>query len=211
MKFINLHQASLAMLISVVFISCENTASKTADAVVTESKKAAKASNEAAVYTFTKESEVSFIGAKITKEYLGGFKNVTGSFALENGEPVSGSATIDMSSIYTGIEKLTHHLKNEDFFNVTTHPNAKFTVTSFKKINDKKYNVSGNFKMVGVENNITFPATIESHENSIVKLSAKFDIDRHDWKINYPGKPDDLIKDRVVIGFSLTAKKDILE
>jgi hypothetical protein len=40
-----------------------------------------------------------------------------------------------------------------------------------------------------------------------VKVDAEFAINRKDWGIVYPGKPDDLIRDDVVVKLALNGKK----
>jgi hypothetical protein len=53
---------------------------------------------------------------------------------------------------------------------------------------------------------VTFPATIVVAGDS-ASLEAEFTINRRDFALNYPGKPNDLIRDDVVIKLSIKAKK----
>lgn len=196
---------SCASLIALTLLSCENPADNTTDAQVSEAKEIASASTDAVTYTFTDESKITFIGSKLTGSKSGGFKEMSGEFKLVDGKPVSGSFTIDMNSMYSEADKLTAHLMNEDFFNVPKYPTAKFEVTQFGEMVDGVQSVSGNLTMLETTKNITFPATVVQ-EGDTVKLTSKFDIKRHDWGIVYAGKPDDLIRNEVVIEFDLTAK-----
>ena len=41
--------------------------------------------------------------------------------------------------------------------------------------------------------------------NNSVEAVAKFNIDRKQWNLVYPGKPDDLIKDMIWFGISIKA------
>lgn len=184
--------------------SCKNPADETTDAKITEKQTVATASTNATAYHFSNTSTIGFTGSKVTGSQSGGFKTFTGSFQLEEGEPVSGEFTIDMNSIYSDSEKLTGHLKNKDFFDVETHPTSEFKVTSFEKVSETLYNVSGNLTIVGQTNNITFPATVNNTPEKI-SLSSKFDIKRKDWGIVYPGKPDDLIRNEVILELNLEA------
>jgi len=45
------------------------------------------------------------------------------------------------------------------------------------------------------------------HTEDTIKLTSSFDIKRNDWGIDFKGKPDDLIRNEVVIHFDLVAKK----
>ncbi|MCB1134377.1 MAG: YceI family protein, partial [Verrucomicrobiae bacterium] len=67
--------------------------------------------------------------------------------------------------------------------------------------------ISGNFTLHGVTKNITVPATV-SKDGETIQITSKFDINRKDFGIVYPGKPDDLIRDEVVIELDLTAKPE---
>jgi polyisoprenoid-binding protein YceI len=66
--------------------------------------------------------------------------------------------------------------------------------------------VSGNLTLKGVTKNIEFPARITVSGNTAEAI-AKFNIDRKDWGIVYPGKPDDLIRDAIHLGISIKAAK----
>lgn len=66
---------------------------------------------------------------------------------------------------------------------------------------------AGNFKLHGVEKNISFPATV-SQDGETVKIAATFDIKRKDFGIVYPGRAEDLIRDEVIIRLDLVAKPE---
>lgn len=187
--------------------SCDNPADATTDATVSESKEAAIASDSATSYVFTPESVIKFTGSKVTGSHSGNFKSFTGGFKLADGEPVSGQFTIDMKSLTSDNEKFTAHLLNEDFFNVPKYPESKFVVTSFEKKGEDAYEVSGNLTMLETTKNISFPAKVNQTDDKVM-LSSTFDIPRKDWGVVYAGKPDDLIRNEVVIELNLVAKAE---
>jgi len=191
-------------VISALLLSCENPADETTDASVKEKQAIATASSDSIEYTFSSTSMIKFLGSKVTGSHGGGFKKFSGSVSLEDGAPKSGSFTIDMTSTYSDSDKLTGHLTNADFFNVEAYPESKFEFTSFKKVSETDYSISGNLTMVGKTNNITFPAIVSYSEEKIT-LDAEFDIKRKDWGIVYPGKPDDLTRNEVVLTLKLEA------
>lgn len=125
--------------------------------------------------------------------------------------------------------KLTDHLRSSDFFDVTNFPEATFEITSVtpfsgtaepevesdaSKLQDvDKYRVaapthtvSGNLTLKNITKNIEFPAQINVSGTS-VDAQAKFNIDRLQWDVKYPGKPDDLIRNEIHLGLSLKASK----
>jgi polyisoprenoid-binding protein YceI len=58
--------------------------------------------------------------------------------------------TADVNSINTDNEQRDGHLKSPDFFDAAKYPNLTFKSTSFKKVSDKKYKLSGDLTMHGV-------------------------------------------------------------
>lgn len=200
----------LSAALSFTLISCDNPADKTTDAEVSEKKEVASNQAGAETYSFiggaTESSSIKFTGSKVTGSQSGFFKTFHGSFNVKDGTPINGSFTINMDSLTTDKDKLTNHLKNEDFFNVPKFPESTFEVTQFVK-NTTGYDVSGNLTMVGVTKNITFPATIQQ-DGDTVTLTSKFDINRQTWGISYPDQKDELIRDELVLEFNLLAKKN---
>jgi polyisoprenoid-binding protein YceI len=63
--------------------------------------------------------------------------------------------------------------------------------------------VTGVLDFHGKRRPLSFPATVAVGETAIT-VSATFDINRQNWGVAYPGKPDDLIKDDVRIHLDLT-------
>ena|SRR5258708_3585992 len=113
------------------------------------------------------------------------------------------SIFIQTNSVVTDEPDLTNHLQTPDFFDVAKYPKANFTSTKIEAAGGANYNVTGNFDLHGVKKSIQFPAEITVAPDS-VSVSAEFSINRQDFKLVYPGKADDLIRDGVVI--KLTVK-----
>jgi polyisoprenoid-binding protein YceI len=165
----------------------------------------------AATYVFSNEgSELGFVGAKITAKHEGSFKTFKGTIQLADNDPTKSSVKveIDTASLSVDPEKLAGHLKTPDFFDVEKFPKATFESTGVKPggENGATHTVSGNLTLHGVTKSITFPAKIHVNGDS-VDIDSEFAINRKDFGIVYPGKPDDLIKDDVLIKLKLKAKK----
>jgi polyisoprenoid-binding protein YceI len=90
---------------------------------------------------------------------------------------------------------------------VATYPTATFTSTAITAGGEKgaTHTVTGTLDLHGVKKSITFPATI-SVSPEAVTVKAEFALNRKDFNIVYPGKPDDLIRDEVVLKLDVTAK-----
>lgn len=209
---------SITIVSTLALFGCENPADNTPDAEVSEpvEQQEADAPESAGTqttrpvkYVFTPESSIGFVGSKLTGSHEGGFKSFTGYFHIAGDKPVGSDhlVEIDMTSTWSDDEKLTGHLKSEDFFDAETHPKSTFTVTSINEQEDGSYMVAGNLNLHGVTKNIRFPATVERVGDAI-HIKAEFDINRFDFEIVYPGKPDDLIRKEVVIRLDLVAKPE---
>ncbi len=191
-------------------VSCENPADQTTDAEVGEKQeKVADPGEGGEKWTFTGNSKIGFIGSKVTGQHEGGFQSFTGHFTLNEGKPVGNDhkVIIDMNSIWSDNEKLTGHLKDEDFFDVPKYPETTFDVTAIENVSGQEYSVTGNLTMHGVTKSVTFPATVTEVTDDTARIQAEFDINRFDWNMEFKGKPDDLIRKEVVIKLDLEAEK----
>ncbi len=162
-------------------------------------------------YAFSNDgSRIEFVGAKVTGKHEGGFGVFRGTISVVDGDLLKSSvqAEIDTTSLTVEPGKLQTHLKSADFFDVEKFPKASFASTSVKAggENGATHTITGNLSLHGVTKSITFPATLKASADA-VDADAEFAINRNDFEIKYAGKPDDLIKDQVLIKLKLHAKK----
>lgn len=162
---------------------------------------------ENALQVDTSRSKIGWRAAKVTRTHNGGFSLFDGQLALGRDSEVMGLAVeIDTRSIWSDTEKLTQHLKDEDFFHVERFPVATFRSGEIQAVDSSGYThlITGNLAMNGYERSITFPATVRT-ESERARVIGDFIIDRRDWGITYPGKPDDLIRNDVRVYFDVQA------
>jgi polyisoprenoid-binding protein YceI len=145
-------------------------------------------------------SKFDFEGAKITKTHHGSFKQFTGAATTIGDELQSLAVEVDTASIEADDPKLTGHLKTPDFLDVAKFPKATFKSSSVTKkaAGSATHEISGALTLHGVTQQITFPATV-SVSATAVTGAGEIKIDRQKFSITYPGLPDDLIKDEVVL------------
>lgn len=154
-------------------------------------------------------SAIEFVGAKVTRKHDGSFGGFRGTIAIVDGDPVKSAVKVEIDTATISVDepKLTGHLKTADFLDVQKFPKANFVSTSVAPAAAVgKYSVTGNFELHGVMKSISFPAAIRVSAGA-VDVDAEFVINRKDFGIVYPGLPDDLIKDEVLVKLKINAKR----
>ena len=165
----------------------------------------------AGAFTFdSSNSSIGFVGSKVTGSHEGGFRNFTGFIHAPDGKIEGGKVkvVIDMWSVWADEDKLTGHLKKNDFFLVPAHPIATFESTAVLPAPgpDGTYDVTGQLSLRGVTASITFPAQITLSEKGAT-CTAKFSLKRRQFGVNYDGAADNLVRDDVVVKLMVKAQK----
>jgi polyisoprenoid-binding protein YceI len=227
----------VALLASLVaYFSCTN-APESDEAKTTEAKTVNEDSTEGETWKINATaSKIEWVGTKVTGYHTGNVPLKSGEIYVKNGDVTGGNFVMDLVNMEVlgpkaadsaSNKKLLGHLKSADFFDVEKNPEGKFELTSVQpykgdavkdttdprqdqiskyKVTDPTHTVSGNLTLKGITKNIEFPARITVSGNE-AEAVAKFNINRKDWKIEYAGKPDDLIRDEIHLGISIKAMK----
>ncbi|MDP6943921.1 MAG: YceI family protein [Myxococcota bacterium] len=151
-----------------------------------------------------RRSSVGFVGRKVTGDHEGTFADFEASATLEGYVPTSLKVSVQTGSVVSDHPKLTNHLKNADFFHASKYPTARFVSTRVRPGAEgvATHTITGELSLLAVTKRITFPATIVVTDAGATGL-AEFKINRKDFGIVYPGRPDDLIKDEVLLKLNL--------
>jgi polyisoprenoid-binding protein YceI len=155
------------------------------------------------------QSKLEVVGAKVTGDHRGTFKDYSGNLVLNADGSVSKlDIEVQLGSLAIEPDRLLGHLKSPDFFDVANFPTARFSLNKFTEqaSADATHVVSGELDLHGVRKQIEFPAKV-SFEDGVVAASALFTINRMDFGIVYPGKQDDLIKEDVLLDVALKFPK----
>jgi polyisoprenoid-binding protein YceI len=203
------------LCLTTVFVACNTDPAKDkARATVAEAVSAPSPGTTATggtVYEFSQDgSKLEFVGAKVTRKHDGSFKTFSGKIQSPDGKAENSAiiAEIDIASLTVDEPKLTNHLKTPDFFDAAKFPKATFVSVAVKPggENGATHTITGNLSLHGVMKSISFPAKVQFTADA-ANAEAEFAINRKDFGIVYPGMPDDLIKDEVLIKLSIHAKK----
>lgn len=211
------NRTALALVVSLVapsMVGCEDPSTnaptarvESAAAATPEPSTAADARQELAIDAA--RSSVGFTGSKVTASHDGTFSTFSGTVRLDPSslEQSSVQITIQMDSVQIEPERLRSHLLSPDLFDAPQHPTATFQSTRIAAGGEGgTHTVTGNLTLHGQTRAITFPATIHLSDAE-VHATAEFTINRRDFGIVYPGMPDDLIRDGVVIRFDVRAPR----
>ena len=88
----------------------------------------------------------------------GRFDTFSGDFVFDPSDPTKDSVKLEIvtDSVDSNAPDRDKHLKSPDFLNAKQFPTATFKSTAVKKVDDKNYEVTGDFTLRGV----TKPATL---------------------------------------------------
>jgi polyisoprenoid-binding protein YceI len=160
-------------------------------------------------------SEVDFVVKHLSISNVHGrFGSVNATISYNESDITKSTinATIDVSTVDTGMAQRDTHIKSADFFDVATYSTATFTSTSIAK-NAGGLAVSGNFTLHGVTKPIVLEvetpgAPIESpmDHKSHRGFSATTTISRTAFGIG-PKFPDAIVSDAVKLTIELEAVK----
>jgi len=119
----------------------------------------------------------------------GHFDQFAGSLVLDQGALQQASATIQVKSINTGIEKRDNHLRTADFFEATKYPEITFKSRRVEKSGDQTILI-GDFTMRGVTKELRLPVTVngpikDPQGNSRIGLEAKTTVNRKDYGMKF--------------------------
>ncbi|MEX2368776.1 MAG: YceI family protein [Candidatus Paceibacterota bacterium] len=144
---------------------------------------------------------------------------VDGAVTVEGGAITAAEITLNVADITAtetpntrfGVDRLTTHIRSDDFLEVETYPTATFSITNVTET-EAGYGVTGDLTIKGVTNAITFPATAGMVDDEFV-FDGATTIDRSLWNIRYGSDTffddlgDSVISDEVEISFHIVGQR----
>ena len=140
-------------------------------------------------------SQISWIGRKVTGEHSGSLHLSNGWVVIDKNALIGGKFIFDMTSITnTDIEspewklKLEDHLKSEDFFNVDSFPMAILEIKEHQLLSDdhsaSNNQILADLTIRGIKQELSFPISLQQSD-SIFLAKGTVDIDRTLYNIQY--------------------------
>lgn len=136
-------------------------------------------------------SELEF---KVKHLMIANVKGVFRKFNAEiHGEDILTSQVqvrVETSSIFTNNDDRDTHLRSGDFFDAENHPEMVFKSTSFKKVDDDQYSLTGMLTIRGFSKEVTMNVEFggintDPMGNKKAGFSLNGKINRKDWGLNW--------------------------
>lgn len=171
----------------------------------------------------TAQSNVEWIGRKVTGAHNGTIEVKEGSFNVTDGQLTGGKVVIDTASIKilditdpATNAQFAGHLASDDFFATDKFPTSVFDITAVKQLADNIYHLEGDLTIKGITHPVAFDATVESNGDGFT-LSGKLLVDRTKYGIKFRSGNffkdlgDTLIYNDFELNVSVTAKAALPE
>lgn len=137
------------------------------------------------------QSEINWIGRKVTGAHNGTIAIKSGELVLSNNKLTGGKFTIDTTSIIIldvtdeGTNaQFAGHLASDDFFSSEKHPEAFFTITAVEAIDNSNYNITGDLTIKDITNEVSFVAKVGLNDKKLI-ASGKIVIDRTKYDMKF--------------------------
>lgn len=163
-----------------------------------------------------KKSNVKWIGSKITgSSHEGNISITEGIISINHENMVNAEFAVDLNTITCTdlgekkAEYLVDHLKNEDFFDVPNHPQARLKLIKATKI-EKGYNITADLTIKDKTHPIVFDIEWVQRGNSAI-ATGKLIFNRTKYDITYGSGSffdnlgDKAINDEVTLEFRVMA------
>lgn len=122
----------------------------------------------------------------------GQFNNITGTIQFDPADVAHSSvqAVIDVSGIYTGIQKRDDHIRSPDFLDVAKHPEIIFKSVKVEGVGGNRFRVTGDLTILGITRPVVLDAEyvgpIKSpYGETSIGFAAATKINREDYGIKW--------------------------
>ena len=149
-------------------------------------------SGSQSISTGTTTSHVSFEFELQNDIKSGSFADATVELLIDDSDVTASSLTamVNTASVSTGNSQIESTLKSEDWFNVAQFPQALFQSDSLLAQEDDSFIVSGNLKIRGISQTVSFLLRLNQQDGKQM-ASGAFEVDRRDFELGSSTQEDD--------------------
>lgn len=153
--------------------------------------------------------------AMVTK-VRGAFTEFTGELHIDGTDPAksTGGVTIVANSIDTGVAQRDEHLRSNDFFDMPTYPEIRFSSTDISP-NGDSFTLTGDLTVKDVTKPITLKveftgAAVDPLGNTRIGFEATGSLNRKDWGVSWNAPLEAggvLVSDKIGLDIDISAIK----
>lgn len=145
--------------------------------------------------TFSIDRARTTFTSRAQLETINGVSNTaTGTFRVDPAAlgSASGTITVPVSTLRTGIDERDEHLHGAEWLNASAHPNATFEITSVRGASsltanqDTDLQVVGRFTIHGQTHEVTARVRAKWDGSNGFRLRARFTIELDDYGVSIP-------------------------
>jgi polyisoprenoid-binding protein YceI len=115
----------------------------------------------------------------------GRFTSLAGAGSIGPDGVASGELVIDASSVTTGNIERDTHLRSDDFFRTTRHPQIIYRASAITPLGGDRVRVSGVLTVAGTSRPLEVDATVNEVDSAVATVSAHLSIDRSAWDVTF--------------------------
>ena len=152
------------------------------------------------------KSSVTFISKQMGVPIEGHFGKFNAKISFNPDSIATSNANIEinMASIDAGNDDANNEVKSKDWFDIQTHPTAKFVSNGIKDLSGGRYEVTGKMTIKGVTRSIIVPLSVK-FDNNIATLEGSTTILRLQYGVGGGEWADpDTVADEVQLLFKFT-------
>lgn len=132
-------------------------------------------------------SNVSFISDATLETITGTSSDISGTLTVDLSNPgaTTGSITVPVTSLRTGVDMRDEHLHGADWLNAGEHPDITFAITavdvsdqdSLRHGQTLRASVTGEFSLNGATQTLSAPAEVSFYEIASEDISGSYGVD----------------------------------
>lgn len=160
-----------------------------------------------------RRARVSFKSEAPLETINGRTTRASGSFRVDptNLSSASGTISVPVASLRTGIELRDEHLRGEDWLDAGSHPNATFEITgvsgasSLQPNQDANLTVRGNFTIHGVTKPVTARTRLQWDGGNRMRGRAQFTVKLDEHGVDIPAIVQAKVSNEITIRIDFQA------
>ncbi len=149
------------------------------------------------------KSEIKFVGRQMGVAAEGRFKKFEVAIQFDTDKLAASrvAVNLDVASIDTGARESDDEVKSRAWFDIKTHPTAKFVLTGLRSMGAKQYEARGQLTIKGKTREIVVPLSVKANGSGSI-IEGSFSMKRLQFGLGEgPWADTDTVADDVEVRF----------